>query len=244
MPPFSAGSSYGVLRLGLALAAVSLVSGCGTAQSALPFVAPDAPLRYSTYINSRGQLRGEEEALALMGHASHREQVFREAQQGLFPASEAWPYLEAVCHGAGALLAQHHARPACTLLPREAGCEFNWNPVRTLLPGEGPGRQYLLDTYKAGYDARWALVQRRFHVQAEIARAGMLMAGATLGRTPAAADSKAAAADSKAAAAEGRALGAEARAAAIEAEAAGATAVRLVSAESLGLRRVLSAEGV
>jgi hypothetical protein len=228
-------ASRWVPRLGLALVAMWLTFGCGTAQSALPLAASDAPLHYSTYVNSWGQLRGEEEALALMGHPSHREQVFLQAQQGLFPASEAWPSLEAVCHGAGALLAQHHVRPACTLLPQEAGCEFNWSPVRSLLPGEGPGRERLLDTYKAGYDARWALVQRTFHAQAEIARAGMLMAGATLGRTPVAAESKAAAAES-------RALRAEARTGALEAEARGANAGRLVSAESLGLSRALSAE--
>jgi hypothetical protein len=105
------------LRLGLALAAVALASSCGTAQSALPFVSPDAPLRYSTYFNPQGELRGEAWALALMGHPAHREQVFLQAQQGLFPASEAWLSLEAV--------------------------------------------------YQEGYDARWALLQRKSHAQAE-----------------------------------------------------------------------------
>jgi hypothetical protein len=237
------------LCLSWALTCAALATGCGTAQSALPFIPADAPLRYSTYFNAQGQLRGEEWALALMGHPSHREQVFLQLQQGLFPASEAWLTLETVCRGAGALLAQEHARPACTLLPAEAGCEFNWNPVRALLPGEGPGRQRLLDTYKEGYDARWAQVQPGFHARAESARAAMLMAGATLGRTPAAAESRAVAAEgraagaeSRAAAAEGRALGAETRALAAEGEAAGARTARLVSAESLGLRRALSAE--
>jgi len=114
--------------------------------------------------------------------------------------------------------------------------------VRSLIPGEGPGRQRLLDTYKEGYDARWAQLQPGFHAQAESARAAMLMAGATLGRTPAAAESKAAAAEGRAAATESRALGAEARALASEGEAVGARATRLVSAESLGLRRALSTE--
>jgi hypothetical protein len=230
------------LCLSWALACAALGVGCGTAQSALPFIPADAPLRYSTYFNSQGQLRGEEWALALMGHSAHREQVFLQAQQGLFPASDAWLTLEAVCHGAGAQLAQENARPACTVLPSEAGCEFNWNPVRSLIPGEGPGRQRLLDTYQEGYDARWAQLQPGFHARAESARATMLMAGATLGRTPATAESKAVAAESRAAAAESRALGAEARALASEGEAAGARATRLVSAESLGLRRALSAE--
>lgn len=230
------------LGLTLALSCATLAAGCGTAQSALPFVPADAPLRYSTYFNSRGQLRGEEWALALMGHAAHREQVFLQAEQGLFPASEAWLSLEGVCRGAGALLAQEHTRLACTALPSEVGCEFNWNPVRTLLPGEGPGRQRLLDTYKEGYDARWAQLQPGFHAKAEATRAATLMLGATVGRTPAAAESKAAATESRAAAADSRALGAEARALAAEGEAAGATATRLVSAESLGLRRALSTE--
>jgi hypothetical protein len=223
------------VRLGLALAAVALAAGCGTAQSALPFVAPDAPLRYSTYFNPQGQLRGEPWALALMGHPAHREQVFLESQQGLFPASEAWLCLEAVCRGAGEVLAQEHSRAACALLPQEAGCEFNWNPVRSLIPGDGPGRELLLDIYKQGYDARWLLVQRGVHARAETARAGMLMAGAMLGRTPAAAEARATAA-------EGKALGAEARAVAAEAQAAGANAARLLSAESLGLSRALGAE--
>jgi len=230
------------LCLSWALACAALGVGCGTAQSALPFIPADAPLRYSTYFNSQGQLRGEEWALALMGHSAHREQVFLQAQQGLFPASDAWLTLEAVCHGAGVQLAQENARPACTVLPSEAGCEFNWNPVRSLIPGEGPGRQRLLDTYQEGYDARWAQLQPGFHAMAESARATMLMAGATLGRTPATAESKAVAAESRAAAAEGRARGAETRALAAEGEAAGARATRLVSAESLGLRRALSAE--
>lgn len=77
------------LSLTLAVACAALAAGCGTAQSALPFVPADAPLRYSTYLNAQGQLRGEDWALALMGHAPHREQVFLQAQQGLFPASEA-----------------------------------------------------------------------------------------------------------------------------------------------------------
>jgi hypothetical protein len=184
-----------------------------------------------------------------MGHATHREQVFLQAQQGLFPASEAWLTLEAVCRGAGALLAQEHASAGCTVLPGEFGCEFNWNPVRALIPGEGPGRQRLLDTYKEGYDPRWAQLQPGFHAQAEATRAATLIVGTTLGRTPAAAESKAAAAESRAAAAksraataEGRALSAEARALVAEGEAAGARATRLVSAESLGLQRALSAE--
>jgi hypothetical protein len=120
-------------------------------------------------------------------------------------------------------------------------CELNWNPVRSLVPGEGAGRQRLLDTYKQGYDARWEQLRRGFHVQTEAARAGLLMAGAMLGRTPAATKSKAAAAESRATA-EGRALRAEARAGAAEGEAAGATTARLVSAESLRLGRALSAE--
>jgi hypothetical protein len=242
LPSFCSSRFTQALCLTLALTYAALAAGCGTAQSALPFVPADAPLRYSTYFNSRGQLRGEEWALTLMGHATHREQVFLQAQQGLFPASEAWLSLEAVCRGAGALLAQEHASHGCTVLPAEAGCEFNWNPVRALIPGEGPGREHLLDTYQEGYDARWAQLQPGFHARAEAARATMLMGGTTLGRTPAAAESKAAAAESRAAAAEGRALSAEARALAAEGEAAGARATRLVSAESLGLRRALSTE--
>ncbi len=108
--PLSSLGFIRAVRLSLVLAAVAAGAGCGTAQSALPFVPADAPLRYSTYFNPQGQLRGEEWALALMGHAAHREQVFLQAQQGLFPASEAWLSLEAVCRGAGALLAQDHAR--------------------------------------------------------------------------------------------------------------------------------------
>jgi hypothetical protein len=223
------------LRLGLALACVALAIGCGTTQSALPFVPADAPLRYSTYLDARGQLRGEDWALTLMGHPAHREQVLLQAQQGLFPASDTWSSLEGICRSAGRLLAQEHAKPACTVLPREVGCEFNWNPVRSLLPGEGPGRERLLDSYKQGYDARWAQIQSRFHAQEEIVRAGTLMAGASLGRTPAAAESRAATAES-------RALSAETRALAAESEAAGARAARLVSAEALGLSRALSAE--
>jgi|GEM_PF-1673382 len=248
-PPLSSSGLARSLCLALALSSAALAAGCGTTQSALPFVPADAPLRYSLYLNPQGQLRGEEWAVALMGHSTHREQVFLQAEQGLFPASETWLSLEAVCRGAGALLAQEHARPGCTLLPSEAGCEFNWNPVRALIPGEGPGRQRLLDTYREGYDARWAQLLPGFHAKAESARATLLMAGATLGRTPAAAESKAATAESRAAAAEGRAaiaegraLSAEARALAAEGEAAGARASRLVSAESLGLRRALSAE--
>jgi hypothetical protein len=230
-----AAESSRALRLGLALACVALATACGTTQSALPFIPADAPLRYSTYLNARGQLRGEDWALALMGHPAHREQVFLQAQQGLFPASDTWSSLEAICRSAGRLLAQEHAKLACTVLPLEVGCEFNWNPVRSLLPGEGPGRERLLDSYKLAYDARWARLQRGFHVQAEIVRAGTLMAGATLGRTPAAAESRASAA-------EGRALSAETRALAAESETAGARAASLVSAEALGLSRALSAE--
>lgn len=237
------------LRLGLMLAAVAIAAGCGTTQVALPVVPPDAPLRYSTYGEPPGRLRGEEWAMALMGHPSHREQVFLQAQQGLYPASEVWPQLESVCRGAGALMAQHNARPACVVTPQEFGCELNWNPVRVLVPGEGPGRERLLDVYQQGYEARWEQIRRRFHAQAETAGAGMLMAGAVLGRAPAAAESKAAAAEGRAAAAEGgaaagegQALGAEARAVAAEAGAAGARASRLLSAETLGLSRALSAE--
>jgi hypothetical protein len=229
--PFRSGRA---LLLGLLVCAAS-GTGCGTTQAALPFVPADAPLRYSTYLNARGQLRGEDWALALMGHPAHREQVFLQAQQGLFPASDTWSSLEAICRSAGRLLAQEHARPTCTVLPVEAGCEFNWNPVRSLLPGEGPGRERLLDSYKQGYDARWAQLQRRFHAQTEMVRAGTLMAGTTLGRTPAAAESRAAAA-------EGRALSAETRALAAESEAVGARATSLLSAEALGLSRALSAE--
>lgn len=114
--------------------------------------------------------------------------------------------------------------------------------MRALIPGEGPGRQRLLDTYKGGYDARWSQLQPGFHAKAEATRAATLMLGATVGRTPAAAESKAAATESRAASAESRALGAETRALAAESEAAGVRATRLVSAESLGLRRALSTE--
>jgi hypothetical protein len=244
-PSFACSAFTRAVRLSLALASVVQVLGCSTAQFALPYVAPDAPLRYSTYFSPQGQMRGEEWALALISHPSHREQVFLQAQQGLFPASEAWLYLEAVCRGAGVLMAQHHARLECTAPIPVPDCELDWNPVRTLIPGEGPGRQRLLDTFKQGYDARWAQLQPRFHAQAEVVRAGMLMAGTT----PATAESKAATAESRAAtaegratAAEGRALSAEARAVAAEAKAAGATRARLVSAESLRLGRALSAE--
>jgi hypothetical protein len=228
--------------LGLALVVGVVASGCGTAQSALPFVPPDAPLRYSTYFSPQGHMRDEGWALALMGHPAHREQVFLQAQQSLYPAVEAWLYLEAVSHGAGALLAQDHARPGCAVLPSEFNCEFNWNPVRSLIPGEGPGRDRLLEVYKQGYDARWEQLQRKHHAQVEIARAGMLMAGTMLGRTPAAAEGQAAAAEERAAKAEGTALGAEARAVTAEARAASADAARLVSAETLGLSRALGAE--
>jgi hypothetical protein len=224
------------LRLGMALLAVALTAGCGTAQSALPLAAADAPLRYSTYLTAQGQPRGEHWALALMGHAAHREQVYLQAQQGLYPASEAWPYLESVCRGAGALTAQEHSAPQCALLPPELGCEFNWNPVRALMPGEGPGKQRLMDVYQQGYDTRWAQLKRRFHARVETGRAGMLMAGVLLGRTPAAAEGE------SPVVAEGRALGAEARAVAVDAQEAGANAARLLSAETLGLNRALGAE--
>jgi hypothetical protein len=193
-PSLSSSRSTRALCLTLAWACAALATGCGSAQSALPFIPPDAPLRYSAYFNPQGQLRGEEWALALMGHSAHREQVFLQAQQGLFPASEAWLTLEAVCRGAGALLAQEHSSAGCTVLPGEFGCEFNWNPVRALIPGEGPGRQRLLDTYKEGYDARWAQLRPGFHAKAEATRAATLLMGTTLGRTPAAAEAKAAAA--------------------------------------------------
>jgi hypothetical protein len=249
LPSFSSSRFTQALCLTLALASAGLAAGCGTAQSALPFVPADAPLRYSTYFNPQGQLRGEEWALALMGHSRHRELVFLQTQQGLFPASEAWLYLEAVCRGAGALTAQDHARSACAAPVPLPDCELDWKPVRTLIAGEGPGRERLLDTFKQGYDERWAKLLHRFRAQAEVARAGMLMAGVSLGRTPAAAESKAATAESRAATAEsraataeGRALSAEARTMATEAEAAGATTARLVSAESLHLTRALSAE--
>jgi hypothetical protein len=103
LPRLSSSRFTQALCLTLALASAVLAAGCGTAQSALPFVPADAPLRYSTYFSPRGELRGEAWSLALMVHATHREQVFLEAQQGLFPASEAWLSLEAVCRGAGAL---------------------------------------------------------------------------------------------------------------------------------------------
>ncbi|WP_224365286.1 hypothetical protein [Hyalangium versicolor] len=230
------------LRLGLVLSAVALAAGCGTTQSALPFVPADAPLRFSTYLNSHGELRGEDWALVLMGHPAHREQVFLQARQGLFPASEAWFYLEAVCRGAGAIMAQEHARTQCTMFPGEAGCEFNWQPVSALIPGTGPGRDRLTDVYKQGYDERWEQLRRGFQLRSEIVRAGTLMAAPLLGRTPAAAEGRTTAAESGASVAEGRALSAESRALAAESEVAGARATSLLSAESLGLGRALSAE--
>lgn len=238
MPPLwsSLSSEFArALRLGLTLAVVAMASACGTTQSALPFVPADAPLRYSTYLNSHGQLRGEDWALALMGHPAHREQVFLQARQGLFPASEAWLYLEAVCRGAGAVIAQENAQLECAVVPQELGCEFNWKPLAALIPGAGPGRDRLIDVYKQGYDERWEQLRRGFHAQAEIVRAGTLVAGTLLGRTSAAAEGSTTAA-------EGRALSAETRALAAEEELAGAGATRLLSAESLGLGRALSAE--
>ncbi|MFL5346919.1 MAG: hypothetical protein ACJ8AT_19220 [Hyalangium sp.] len=226
----------------MALAMVAMASGCGTTQSALPFVPADAPLRYSTYLNSHGQLRGEDWALVLMGHPAHREQVFLQARQGLFPASEAWLYLEAVCRGAGAVVAQENAQTTCTVFPAEAGCEFNWKPVGVLIPGAGPGRDRLFEVYKQGYDERWERLRRGFHARAELVRAGTLMAGPLLGRTPAAAEGSTTATESNATAAEGRALSAETGALAAEGELAGVRATSLLSAESLGLGRALSAE--
>jgi hypothetical protein len=230
------------LRLGLALAGVALAIGCGTTQTALPSIAADAPLRYSTYCDTPGHVRGESWALALIGHPSHREEVYRQAAQGLYPASEVWLHLESVCHDAGGWTAEDHAGPRCALLPPELGCEFNWNPVRSLMPGAGQGRERLLAVFKEGYDARWEQVKRGYHARAELTRAGMLMAGVALGRTPAAAEGQAAATEEQAAAAERRALGAEARAGAAEAGSEGTSPPGLVSAETLGLSRALGAE--
>jgi hypothetical protein len=219
----------------VALTVGVLAAGCGTAQSALPSVAAGAPLRYSAYCDTQGQVRNEEWALALMRHSSHREQVYLQASQGLYPASEVWLQLEAVCRAAGGWTAQEHAGPKCAVLPAELGCEFNWNPVRELVPGEGPGQQRLLDAFKQGYDARWEQLKRGAHARAETVRAGMLVAAVVLGRAPATAEA------AEGGAAESRALGAEARAAAAEGT-AGAGAARLVSAETLGLSRALGAE--
>ncbi|MFL5346051.1 MAG: hypothetical protein ACJ8AT_14775 [Hyalangium sp.] len=230
------------LRLWLALLELALAVGCGTTQSALPVLAADAPLRYSAYCDTPGHVRSEAWALALMGHASHREQVYLQAREGLYPASEVWLHLESVCRGAGGVMAEEHAGRKCALLPPELGCEFNWNPVRSLMPGEGPGQQRLLEVYKEGYDARWEQVKKGYRLRAETARAGMLVAGVALGRSPAAAESQAETAEARAAAAEGRALGADAHIAATEAGVAGDGAGALLSAETLGLSRELGAE--
>ncbi len=228
-----------VILLGLSLAGATLAFGCGTTSPALPGVGPEAPLRYSTYGDPPRHLRNDAWALALMKHASHREQVFRQARAGLYPAMEVWLHLESVCRGAGGRTADEHAGRKCALLPSELGCELNWNAVRSLMPGEGPGQTRLLEVFKEGYDGRWAQVRKLHRVRTETARAGMLVAGAALGRGPAAAEGRAATAEGRAAAAESKALGAQARAVTAE---AGARGRGLVSAETLGLSRALGAE--
>ncbi len=178
-PPMSHRRLFATFLLCLLLPWLLGARGCARSDTSVQPLPPGAPFRFEDYGDTEDGLRGPEQALALMAHEAHREELFSRALDGSPPALRFWAQMEAMCQGSGKEVAIEHSDLVCAVIP-QLGCELDTSVLHALIPGEQSGAQRLRQLFLEAYAAEWERQRPGFKVKANLARGTLLLGAAVL----------------------------------------------------------------